>query len=151
MPNIAFFVKQLSPHIIRKNLQYPEISASVGISLFDDNTQDINDNSLYIGNVKDAPLLFSLLPENVKTTFFLSGDDASLPSYFDRPYNIISTDLPLIDLYSRINRIMRAYRNWNRVLIGAMREDKGIGHIVELAGQLLRGHILLFNPGNAPS
>lgn len=147
MPNIAFFVKQLSPHIIRKNLQYPEISASVGISLFDDNTQDINDNSLYIGNVKDAPLLFSLLPENVKATFFLSGDDASLPSYFDRPYNIISTDLPLIDLYSRINRIMRAYRNWNRVLIEAMREDKGIGHIVELAGQLLQGHILLFNPG----
>ena len=94
MPNIAFFVKQLSPHIVRKNLQYSEISASVGISLFDADTQDINDYSLYIGSVKDAPLLFSRFPETEKATFFLSGDSSSLSSYFDRPYNIISTDLP---------------------------------------------------------
>lgn len=147
MPNIAFFVKQLSVHIIRKHISYADISSSVSLSLFDADVMDIHDNNLYIGSADNAVALFSQLSDTEPATIFLSQDNPCLPTYFDCPWNIISTDLPLIDLYSRINTLMRSYRDWNRLLTNAMREDKGIGHIVELAGGMLNGHILLFNPG----
>lgn len=147
MANIAFFIKQLKPHIIRKNITYPEISTTADISLFDQHTMEPGDNQLYIGSSCDAPALFDKLPPDARATFFLSGDSSALPAWFSRQFNIISTDLSLIELYSRVSRILRSYQTWNRTLTDALRQDNSLRHIVELAGQLLQGHILLFNPG----
>ncbi len=147
MANIAFFIKQLTPHIVRKNITYTDISTALSISLFDDTTLDPQGQHIYIGNSCDAPKLFQLLPPQAQATFFLSGDSPELPAYFNRNFNIIATDLSLVELYRRISHILNSYQEWTRALLNTLREDNSLEHILDLVGDMLKGHIFLFNPG----
>lgn len=150
MPNIAFFIKKLAPHIERKHIVYSQLDEIHNITLLGDSHfyVDLSESSLYIG--EDTAVADFLTDYSVdrKATIFVSGSVMKLASWLQASnINLIITDLPLVDLYNRINGILQSYLRWDRFLLQALQQGKDISEIVDTASELLGGHILLFNSG----
>lgn len=147
MANIAFFMENLKPHILRRHITQPEISDIHGIIFINQETE-IKPGYIYIADTNTWARWLRSMEYPPTITLFLIDDSYLLDPLFKHPHlNIITTDLDLPTLYNCLNNTMMSYRDWSWHLVSSICHGRSLNDIITTAGSLMKGYIFLMNLG----
>lgn len=147
MPNISFFTHNMKQHIIRRQISYLELENIHRIELLCPSTE-FHSDTIYIGAASDAADLLRLRQPENRITIFSADDNYRLDPYFKwKNLNLISTTWSLADLYNHVNKIWTYYYRWDLAIATSLCQGHNLQQIIQTAGHMLKGHVLLLNPG----
>lgn len=150
MPRIQFFQHVLKENINNNQINYEDIGDVLGIILLKNQTS-LPKGYLYIGEEETVNHLLMTAEINHPTTIFVADSEKDKIKFSvtnrTQPINIIATDLDLIDLFNRINKILTNYKHWTSTLMQALCEGNNLHQIITLASKMLKAPIYLLNAG----
>ncbi len=148
MPRIQFFQHALNKHILYKQIKFEDIGDIEGIILLKEQSS-LPRGYIFIGEEATVQLLLKTTEIKYPTTIFIAGGSkGSIPGCNHKiPINYIVTNLDIIDLYNKINKIVSNYKYWTSTLMKALCEGKNLHQIIILASNMIKAPIYLLNSG----
>jgi hypothetical protein len=148
MPRIQFFQHSLKKHILSKQIKFEDIGDIEGIILLKEQSS-LPQGYIFIGEEDTVQHLLKTTEIKYPTTIFIAGSRKDfLPTFTQKqPINYIITDLDIIDLYNKTNKIVSNYKYWTSALLKALCEGKNLHQIIILASNMIKAPIYLLNAG----
>ncbi|MDO4267748.1 MAG: helix-turn-helix domain-containing protein [Eubacteriales bacterium] len=147
MFHITYFTAPLNRDILRQSLPYRRLPDYARIELADCSSVPER-NVLYAASADTAAEFLSGTEADFPVTIFIAGDSPRLDEFFCREQiNLIVTSLPLTALFNQLNRLLSSMQQWELAIAQAVCQRLELSQLLALAGQWLKGHLLLLNSG----
>lgn len=147
---LTFLLKALNLADCKYHIACSNINLTKGIAFADSSIQSLDPYTLYIGTPQSLTELINRLPLETNNCYTLisSGNSALLSSYFThKQFNLIITNIPLIQLYNKLNTIYQQIIYTIHKMQTYSLEQKNTEQFLIMLNNSIHGCLFILNNG----